>query len=65
MPDGFSARPELGRGTNSFCRTDPEIAKEFARVTFNFDNRADKVTLPTLILQCSEDVIAPDAVGER
>jgi sigma-B regulation protein RsbQ len=64
---GNGDRPELGQElTNSFCRTDPEIAKEFARVTFNSDNRADlaKVTIPTLILQCSEDVIAPLSVGE-
>jgi len=64
---GNPDRPELGEElTNSFCRTDPEIAKEFARVTFSSDNRADlaKVTIPTLILQCSEDVIAPLAVGE-
>jgi sigma-B regulation protein RsbQ len=60
-------RPELGEElVNSFCRTDPDIAKEFARVTFLSDNRADlaKVKIPTLILQCSEDVIAPIAVGE-
>jgi sigma-B regulation protein RsbQ len=60
-------RPELGEElTNSFCRTDPDIAREFARVTFKSDNRADlgKVAIPTLILQCSEDVIAPIAVGE-
>jgi sigma-B regulation protein RsbQ len=64
---GNADRPELGEElANSFCRTDPDIAKEFARVTFNSDNRADlrKVTIPTLILQCSEDVIAPLAVGE-
>jgi sigma-B regulation protein RsbQ len=64
---GNSDRPELGAElTNSFCRTDPDIAKEFARVTFNSDNRADlgKVTIPTLLLQCSEDIIAPVAVGE-
>jgi sigma-B regulation protein RsbQ len=64
---GNADRPELGEElTNSFCRTDPEIAKEFARVTFNSDNRADlgKVTIPALILQCSDDVIAPVAVGE-
>ena len=64
---GNADRPELGEElTNSFCRTDPDIAKEFARVTFNSDNRADlaKVTIPALILQCSEDVIAPIAVGE-
>jgi sigma-B regulation protein RsbQ len=64
---GNPDRPELGAElTNSFCRTDPDIAKEFARVTFQSDNRSDlaKVTIPTLILQCSEDVIAPLAVGE-
>jgi sigma-B regulation protein RsbQ len=64
---GNADRPELGEElTNSFCRTDPEIAKQFAQVTFNSDNRDDlaKVTVPTLILQCSEDVIAPVAVGQ-
>ena len=52
--------------TNSFCRTDPEIARHFARVTFLSDNRADlaRVVTPTLVLQCSDDVIAPQAVGE-
>ncbi len=52
--------------TNSFCRTDPEIARHFARVTFLSDNRADlpRVQVPTLVLQCSDDVIAPQAVGE-
>lgn len=64
---GNPDRPELGDElTNSFCRTDPEIAKAFARVTFMSDNRADlpKVTKRTLILQCSEDLIAPKQVGE-
>ena len=64
---GNADRPELGEElTNSFCRTDPEIAKAFARVTFMSDNRADlpRVTARTLILQCSEDVIAPVEVGE-
>ena len=59
-------RPELSTElANSFCRTDPQIAKHFARVTFLSDNRADlpKVQVPCLILQCSQDVIAPDAVG--
>jgi sigma-B regulation protein RsbQ len=63
---GNPDRPELGEElTNSFCRTDPDIAKEFARVTFYSDNRADlpKATIPSLILQCSEDLIAPLAVG--
>ena len=63
---GNPDRPELGEElTNSFCRTDPEIAKAFARVTFTSDNRGDlaKVTVPTLILQCSEDIIASEEVG--
>ncbi len=60
-------RPELGEElTESFCRTDPEIAARFARATFLSDNRTDLagVGLPTLVLQCSDDVIAPDSVGE-
>lgn len=64
---GNPDRPELGAElTNSFCRTDPEIAKHFARVTFLSDNRTDlpKVKTRSLILQCSEDAIAPRAVGE-
>ena len=64
---GNPDRPELGEElTNSFCRTDPEIASQFARVTFLSDNRTDleRVTAPALILQCSQDVIAPEAVGE-
>jgi sigma-B regulation protein RsbQ len=63
---GNSERPELGQElTNSFCRTDPAIAAQFARVTFLSDNRADleRVSTPSLVLQCSEDVIAPEAVG--
>jgi sigma-B regulation protein RsbQ len=64
---GNAEHPELAEElTNSFCRTDPEIAKHFARVTFLSDNRADllKLTTPSLILQCSDDAIAPLAVGE-
>jgi sigma-B regulation protein RsbQ len=63
---GRADRPELGEElTNSFCRTDPEIARHFARVTFLSDNRADlgRVTTPALILQCSDDIIAPPEVG--
>jgi sigma-B regulation protein RsbQ len=63
---GNPDRPELGEElTNSFCRTDPEIAKAFARVTFTSDNRADlpKVSVPTLVLQCKEDIIASTEVG--
>ncbi|MFP5285309.1 MAG: alpha/beta fold hydrolase [Thermoanaerobaculia bacterium] len=64
---GNADRPELGTElTNSFCRTNPEIAKHFARVTFLSDNRADlpKVRARTLVLQCSDDAIAPQSVGE-
>jgi sigma-B regulation protein RsbQ len=63
---GNADRPELGEElTNSFCRTDPAIARQFARTTFTADNRADlaRVTARTLILQCSDDIIAPEVVG--
>ncbi|WP_039794596.1 alpha/beta fold hydrolase [Nocardia araoensis] len=63
---GNPDRPELAEElTNSFCRTDPEIARVFARVTFLSDNRddLDAVDVPTLILQCSADAIAPPEVG--
>ena len=63
---GNPERPELGQElTNSFCRTDPQAARVFARTTFLSDNRTDlaRVTVPTLILQCSSDVIAPLEVG--
>jgi sigma-B regulation protein RsbQ len=63
---GNPDRPELAAElTNSFCRTDPDIARRFARVTFLSDNRGDlaSVSVPTLVLQCSDDVIAPEAVG--
>jgi sigma-B regulation protein RsbQ len=59
-------RPELGEElTNSFCRTDPEIAKAFARVTFTSDNRQDlpKVAARTLVVQTREDIIASERVG--
>jgi sigma-B regulation protein RsbQ len=61
-PDKPELREELA---NSFCATDPEIAKHFARVTFLSDNRADlpKLTQRSLILQCSDDLIAPLSVG--
>jgi sigma-B regulation protein RsbQ len=63
---GNPDRPELGEElTNSFCRTDPVIARVFARTTFLSDNRADlpKVTVPTVVIECSEDAIAPREVG--
>jgi len=64
---GAPEQPQLAVDlTNSFCRTDPEIAKHFARVTFLSDHRQDlaRLTTPTLILQCSDDIIAPRSVGE-
>ena len=64
---GNADRPELGAElANSFCRTDPEIAREFARVTFLSDSREDlpKLKVPSLILQSLQDVIAPPCVGD-
>jgi sigma-B regulation protein RsbQ len=64
---GNPDRPELSEElVNSFCRTDPEIAKAFGRVTFTSDNRADlpRVMARTLVIQCKEDVIAQQRVGE-
>ena len=63
---GNPERPELGDTlTNNFCATDPKIASEFARVTFLSDNRSDlsRVQIPSLTLQCTEDIIAPLEVG--
>jgi sigma-B regulation protein RsbQ len=64
---GNDERPELGAElTASFCRTDPDIARNFARATFLSDNRADlaQVSTPTLVLQTRQDVIAPVEVGQ-
>jgi sigma-B regulation protein RsbQ len=64
---GQPDRPELSQELEqSFCQTDPDIARRFAHVTFLSDNRADlaRVETPSLILQCRNDVIAPVAVGE-
>ncbi len=64
---GNPDREELGEElVNSFCRTDPEIAKHFARTTFLSDCRGilSGTDVRTLILQCSSDVIAPHEVGE-
>jgi sigma-B regulation protein RsbQ len=64
---GNAGRPELGTElTSSFCRTDPTIARHFARTTFLSDNRADlaRLTRPALVVQTSEDVIAPREVGD-
>jgi sigma-B regulation protein RsbQ len=59
-------RPELGTQlSTAFCRTDPEVARHFARVTFTSDNRDDLASVPAraLVMQCSEDIIAPESVG--
>jgi sigma-B regulation protein RsbQ len=63
---GNPERPELGAElTTSFCRTDPAIARQFARATFLSDNRGDlrNVRARCLVLQCTDDIIAPEAVG--
>ncbi|MEV7083666.1 alpha/beta hydrolase [Streptomyces sp. NPDC093516] len=63
---GNPDRPELGRElTNSFCATDPDIARVFARTTFLTDSREDLkgVDVPTLVLECEQDAIAPREVG--
>jgi sigma-B regulation protein RsbQ len=64
---GNPDHPELGQElTDSFCSTDPVVARQFAEVTFFSDNRHDlgKLSVPSLILQCSDDIIAPLEVGE-
>lgn len=64
---GRKDKPELAQElTESFCSTDPVIANQFARATFFSDNRKDLVKLqtPSLVLQCSEDIIAPLEVGD-
>ena len=63
---GNPQRPELGEElTNSFCATDPDMAAVFARTTFLSDSRADLATVavPTLVLECEQDAIAPRQVG--
>jgi sigma-B regulation protein RsbQ len=59
-------RPDLSRELNeSFCSTDPVIARRFAEVTFLSDNRADlaRLSVPALVLQSAVDSIAPPEVG--
>ncbi|WP_329286828.1 alpha/beta fold hydrolase [Streptomyces sp. NBC_00691] len=63
---GNEDRPELGEElTASFCATDPDMARVFARTTFLSDSREDlkTVAVPTLVLECEQDVIAPREVG--
>jgi sigma-B regulation protein RsbQ len=63
---GVPERPELADElTDTFCRTDPECARVFARATFLSDNRADlkRVSVPTLVIESEQDAIAPREVG--
>jgi sigma-B regulation protein RsbQ len=63
---GNADRPELGEElTANFCSTNPAIAKEFARVTFLTDSRGDldKLTIPTLTIQCMDDMLVPHEIG--
>ena len=63
---GNPERPELGQElANSFCAADPAMAAVFARTTFLSDSRAElaSVAVPTLVLECAQDVIAPREVG--
>ncbi|MDQ4035517.1 MAG: alpha/beta hydrolase [Chloroflexota bacterium] len=67
MVAGNPDRPDLGDELNtSFCSTDPIVARQFARATFLGDNRGDlaRLAVPALVLQCSDDAIAPQDVGE-
>ena len=63
---GTPDRPDLADElADTFCRTNPECALVFARTTFLSDNRADlpRIPLPTLVIECSQDAIAPREVG--
>jgi sigma-B regulation protein RsbQ len=63
---GAPDQPELSEElADSFCRTDPAFARVFARTTFLSDNRADlaRVSLPTLVIECAHDTLAPREVG--
>ena len=64
---GNPDRPELAKDLEvTFCSIDPQMARQFAEVTFRADNRADlsRVTTPSLILQCTNDAVAPVEVGK-
>jgi sigma-B regulation protein RsbQ len=63
---GAPDQPELAHElADTFCRTDPDCARIFARTTFLSDNRADlaRVSVPTLIIDCARDALAPREVG--
>lgn len=67
MVMGNPDAPELGQAlTASFQATDPDIAQHFARVTFLSDIRPllGEVSVPALILQCADDILAPPQVGD-
>lgn len=64
---GNSDRPKLAQDlAATFCKVKPEIASHFARVTFLTDNRShmNKIKIPTLILQATDDLVAPQSVGQ-
>jgi sigma-B regulation protein RsbQ len=64
---GNQAEAELTQELkDSFCASDAYITRRFALATFMADNRADLplVSVPSLIIQCSDDAIAPRGVGE-
>jgi sigma-B regulation protein RsbQ len=66
MAMGNPDSPELAEELrSSFCRTNPSVARHFARVTFLSDTRPvlDRVGCDSLILQCSDDLLAPPEVG--
>ncbi|TPG35778.1 alpha/beta fold hydrolase [Mycolicibacterium hodleri] len=63
---GTPDRPELQEElTDAFCRNDPAMARVFARTTFLSDNRADlpRVLIPSLVIECAHDTLAPRSVG--
>ncbi len=63
---GTPDRPDLqDELTETFCRNNPAHARVFARTTFLSDNRADlaRIAVPTLVIECAEDAIAPREVG--
>lgn len=58
--------PEASKLTQSFCQTDPRIARHFGRITFHTDQRAalSRAACPSLILHCTNDTLVPNAVAE-
>ncbi|MET0897449.1 MAG: alpha/beta hydrolase [Mycobacterium sp.] len=63
---GTPDRPDLqDELTETFCRADPARALVFARTTFLSDTREDleRISVPTLVIECAHDSIAPREVG--